>query len=243
MTEQLKPCPRYGCRGHAEVVNTDTVRDHVRCTHPDCWYGQHPMPRRLWQDAARHRWDEGGRRDRSSADHAAIAREMRAAAEKYGPSETVLPTAYGTLPSRTCETWAGFLRRLADRVEHLWLKLQHVERENARLAECMRIAGLQAFMRDRDPAEVAEHLRDVAESWGENAKDCAECEAAMQDMRDARDEALRERDANAVAMAHAVVRADKADARAERAEEEMRRCERYERLRLNATLPRLTERK
>lgn len=33
------------------------------------------------------------------------------------------------------------------------------------LRECMRIAGLQAFKRDRPPQEVAEHLRDVISSY------------------------------------------------------------------------------
>lgn len=37
--------------------------------------------------------------------------------------------------------------------------------ENERLRECLRIAGLQCFMRDGAPSEVAEHMRSVAASW------------------------------------------------------------------------------
>ncbi len=44
-------------------------------------------------------------------------------------------------------------------------QIEAAGKEIARLTECMRIAGLQAFMRDRDPSEVAKHLHDVAKSW------------------------------------------------------------------------------
>jgi CHAD domain-containing protein len=47
--------------------------------------------------------------------------------------------------------------------------------EVERLRECLRIAGLQAFMRDRPPSEVAEHLRSVMASHVE-AADKAESE-------------------------------------------------------------------
>lgn len=40
-----------------------------------------------------------------------------------------------------------------------------LEDEVARLRECLRVAGLQAFMRDKSPEEIAEHLRMVAESY------------------------------------------------------------------------------
>ena len=37
--------------------------------------------------------------------------------------------------------------------------------EVERMRECLRIAGLQAFMRGRAPKEVAKHLHEVSSSW------------------------------------------------------------------------------
>lgn len=45
--------------------------------------------------------------------------------------------------------------------------IAELRRRNEHLTACMKTAGLQAFLRERDPAEVAEHLRSVAASWGE----------------------------------------------------------------------------
>lgn len=44
------------------------------------------------------------------------------------------------------------------------------EREAERLRECMRMAGLAAFLRAGDPCEVAEHLRGVIESYDQAAR-------------------------------------------------------------------------
>lgn len=46
-----------------------------------------------------------------------------------------------------------------------WDELAALRQENAHLRECMKVAGLQAFMRDKKPEEVAEHLKRVAVSW------------------------------------------------------------------------------
>lgn len=54
-------------------------------------------------------------------------------------------------------------------------RAEKAEAEVARLRECLRIAGLQAFMRDKPPGEVAEHLRSVIESHV-TAADKAEAE-------------------------------------------------------------------
>lgn len=49
--------------------------------------------------------------------------------------------------------------------------LEIIEKENERLRECLRIAGLQAFMSNRPPEEVAEHLKEVSSSWEEFEKE------------------------------------------------------------------------
>jgi len=38
-------------------------------------------------------------------------------------------------------------------------------REMARLEECLQQCGLQAFMRNRSPEEVAGHMKYIADSW------------------------------------------------------------------------------
>lgn len=48
--------------------------------------------------------------------------------------------------------------------------LDAVRKERDHLAECMRIAGLQCFMRDRKPDEVAKHMADIAKGSGESEK-------------------------------------------------------------------------
>lgn len=46
-------------------------------------------------------------------------------------------------------------------------ELEPPEVEVKRLRECLRRAGLKAFLSERPPEEVAEHLRDVSASWAE----------------------------------------------------------------------------
>lgn len=43
--------------------------------------------------------------------------------------------------------------------------VEGLEDEVARLRECLRVAGLQAFMRDKPPEEIAEHFHMVFESY------------------------------------------------------------------------------
>lgn len=47
-------------------------------------------------------------------------------------------------------------------------QLEAARAEVDRLADCMRVAGLQCFMRHGAPEKVAEHLRIVAASWTEH---------------------------------------------------------------------------
>ena len=51
-----------------------------------------------------------------------------------------------------------------------WEDAGRLERERDHLAECMRRASLESFMRGRTPAEVGDHLRDVIGSYYQAAK-------------------------------------------------------------------------
>jgi len=99
-------------------------------------------------------------------------------------------TARVSCPQITCEQAgeiAGLLRDLSD--QHLARQRQAIDalmserddrerdgqmacgfawdcgREMARLEECLQQCGLQAFMRNRSPEEVAGHMRYIADSW------------------------------------------------------------------------------
>lgn len=71
-----------------------------------------------------------------------------------------------------------------DSTNGVFAKVREHEAEIARLKECMRHAGLTAFMRDRPPEEVAEHLRSVIASHVDAAD---EAEAKVARMEDALD--------------------------------------------------------
>lgn len=72
------------------------------------------------------------------------------------------------------------LRAMAD-------QLEAARAEVDRLTECMRVAGLQCFMRHGAPEKVAEHLRMVAASWTEHeAKLATERDAARTEVHQLR---------------------------------------------------------
>jgi len=71
-------------------------------------------------------------------------------------------------------------------------KVAHLTAEVKRLRECLHIAGLQAFMRDKSPEEVAAHLQMVIVSHTE-ATDKAEAEVKrLRGEREGKAEGLRE---------------------------------------------------
>jgi|GEM_PF-5166100 len=57
-----------------------------------------------------------------------------------------------------------------------------LEAEVERLRRCMDVAGLQAFMRGKGSQYVADHLREVAESWGEIEKQRNELVRVLADL-------------------------------------------------------------
>jgi len=85
-------------------------------------------------------------------------------------------------------------RKYQDRRRELAL----VRDEVKRLRECMREAGLQCFMRDRTPDEVAGHMRSVMDSYAK-AADEAEARAKATDDQE---RAWRDAAAGCLATAH-----------------------------------------
>jgi hypothetical protein len=92
----------------------------------------------------------------------------------------------------------GWVKRLeamrAERDEAV-ARAERAEADRDELAECMNRAGMQAFMRGRPPAEVADHLQRVIDSYDAAAR------AAEQERDELREYELRV--AEAVGVVHA----------------------------------------
>ena len=63
-------------------------------------------------------------------------------------------------------------------------EVMRLEAEVKRLRECMRLAGLQAFMHDKNPEEIASHLKYVMDSYVDHEK---KLEAEVKRLRKERD--------------------------------------------------------